>query len=69
MVSDFDVVIAGTEPITDRVMSAAPARLKLISRVGIGLDSVDLLAAERRGIKVAIRRMHRRRRSRSSPSP
>jgi D-3-phosphoglycerate dehydrogenase len=27
--------------------------LKLISRVGIGLDSVDLLAAERRGIKVS----------------
>jgi len=27
--------------------------LKLISRVGIGLDSVDLLAAERRGIQVS----------------
>jgi len=52
MVTDFDVLIAGTEPITDRVMSRA-SRLKLISRVGIGLDSVDLLAAERRGIKVS----------------
>jgi D-3-phosphoglycerate dehydrogenase len=52
MVSDFDVIIAGTEPITDKVMSKA-SRLKLISRVGIGLDSVDLLAAERRGIKVS----------------
>jgi D-3-phosphoglycerate dehydrogenase len=51
MVSDFDALIAGTEPITDKVMSAA-SKLKLISRVGIGLDSVDLLAAERRGIKV-----------------
>jgi D-3-phosphoglycerate dehydrogenase len=51
MVSDFDALIAGTEPITDRVMSRA-SRLKLISRVGIGLDSVDLLAAERRGIHV-----------------
>ena len=29
------------------------SRLKLISRVGIGLDSVDLLAAERRGIQVS----------------
>jgi D-3-phosphoglycerate dehydrogenase len=52
MISDFDVLIAGTEPITEKVMSGAP-RLKLISRVGIGLDSVDLLAAERRGIKVS----------------
>jgi D-3-phosphoglycerate dehydrogenase len=52
MISDFDVLIAGTEPITEKVMSRAP-RLKLISRVGIGLDSVDLLAAERRGIKVS----------------
>jgi D-3-phosphoglycerate dehydrogenase len=52
MISDFDVLIAGTEPITKKVMNSAP-RLKLISRVGIGLDSVDLLAAERRGIKVS----------------
>jgi D-3-phosphoglycerate dehydrogenase / 2-oxoglutarate reductase len=52
MVSDFDVLIAGTEPITELVMSRAK-RLKLISRVGIGLDSVDLLAAERLGIQVS----------------
>lgn len=51
LVSDADVLIAGTEPITERVMSRAP-RLRLISRVGIGLDSVDLLAAQRRGIGV-----------------
>lgn len=52
MVVDFDVLIAGTEPITERVMARAN-KLKLISRVGIGLDSVDLLAAERRGIRVS----------------
>ena len=52
MVKDADVLIAGTEPITDLVMGRA-SKLKLISRVGIGLDSVDLVAAERRGIKVA----------------
>ncbi len=52
MVADFDVLIAGTEDITDAVMARA-SRLKLISRVGIGLDNVDLLAAERRGIKVS----------------
>ena len=52
LIVDADVLIAGTEPITDRVMSCAH-QLKLISRVGIGLDSVDLLAAERRGINVS----------------
>ena len=52
MVGDVDVLIAGTEPITDRVMQRA-GRLKFISRVGIGLDSVDLLSAQRRGIKVS----------------
>ncbi|RTY35994.1 lactate dehydrogenase [Chlorobium phaeovibrioides] len=52
MVGDFDVLVAGTEPITARVMEHA-RNLKLISRVGIGLDSVDLLEAERRGIQVS----------------
>lgn len=52
MVTDFDVIIAGTEPITDFVMEKA-TKLKMISRVGIGLDSVDLIAAEKRDIKVS----------------
>jgi len=52
IVTDFDVIIAGTEPITEKVMKCA-SNLKLISRVGIGLDSVDLLAAQKRGIKVS----------------
>jgi len=52
MISDFDIVIAGTEPITKKVMDAA-TNLKMISRVGIGLDSVDLLEAEKRGIVVS----------------
>jgi len=52
MVSDVEILIAGTEPITAAVMDAAP-RLRLISRVGIGLDSVDLQAARERGIAVS----------------
>lgn len=52
MIAGFDVLIAGTEPITEKVIANAD-RLKLISRVGIGLDSVDLVAAERRGIQVS----------------
>jgi len=51
-VGDAEVIIAGTEPITEQVMAAAN-KLRHISRVGIGLDSVDLLAAERRGIMVS----------------
>lgn len=52
MVSDIDVIIAGTEPISDFVMEKAK-KLKMISRVGIGLDSVDLISAKKRGIKVS----------------
>jgi D-3-phosphoglycerate dehydrogenase / 2-oxoglutarate reductase len=52
MVSDFDLIIAGTEPISEIVMSRG-SKLRLISRVGIGLDSVDLLAARKRGIAVS----------------
>ena len=52
LVSDFDVIIAGTEIISDKVMESAN-NLNMISRVGIGLDSVDLLAARERGIIVS----------------
>ena len=52
LIGDFDAIIAGTEPITDRVMAHA-SKLKLISRVGIGLDSVDLLSAKNRNIAVS----------------
>lgn len=48
-----DVVgmIAGTEPLTRRVLSGARG-LKIVSRCGIGLDSVDLAAAAELGIEV-----------------
>ena len=52
MVTDYDAIIAGTEPITDKVMSKA-SKLNLISRVGIGLDSVDLTAARNKNILVS----------------
>lgn len=44
-------MIAGIEPLTERVFTAA-RNLKVISRCGSGLDSVDLAAAERHGITV-----------------
>ncbi|MCX5855329.1 MAG: hypothetical protein NTZ24_12320 [Deltaproteobacteria bacterium] len=48
---DYDVVIAGTEKITRKVMENSK-RLKLIARVGIGVDGVDLQAARDLGIRV-----------------
>jgi len=51
LIPDFGLMVAGTEPITERVMAAAP-HLRLIARVGIGLDNVDLAAARRRNIQV-----------------
>jgi D-3-phosphoglycerate dehydrogenase len=52
LIGNFDILIAGTEPITANVLSRA-SKLKLISRVGIGLDNVDLLEAQKRGILVS----------------
>jgi len=44
-------IVAGVEPLTARVMDALP-HLKCISRVGIGMDSVDLKYAAEKGIIV-----------------
>jgi D-3-phosphoglycerate dehydrogenase len=44
-------IVAGVEPLTANVMDALP-NLKCISRVGIGMDSVDLDYARQKGIIV-----------------
>lgn len=46
-----DAWIAGTGPITDEHLAAAP-RLRVIARYGVGYESVDLAAAAARGIPV-----------------
>ncbi len=43
--------LAGVEPVTRRVLEAADS-LRVISRNGVGLDNLDLEAAEERGIAV-----------------
>jgi D-3-phosphoglycerate dehydrogenase len=48
---NIDYLIAGTEPLTQRVLESAK-RLKVISRCGTGLDNVDIKAADNLGIKV-----------------
>jgi len=50
--ASYLIKIDFTENISNEVMDKAK-NLKMISRVGIGLDSVDLLAAERHGIIVS----------------
>ena len=52
MITDVDILIAGTESITEAVLGQT-SRLKLIARVGIGLDSVDLLAAHQHDVAVS----------------
>jgi D-3-phosphoglycerate dehydrogenase len=51
LLDGIDGLIAGTEPITARVLEHAPS-LRIVSRNGVGLDNVDLDAARARGIVV-----------------
>jgi len=45
-------LLAGVEPLTEAVLRAASPGLKVISRIGAGLDSVDLKTAGDLGIRV-----------------
>lgn len=44
--------LAGVEPVPACVLQAASPTLRVISRNGVGVDNVDLAAAERLGIRV-----------------
>jgi D-3-phosphoglycerate dehydrogenase len=47
----MDGLIAGTEPLTKMVLDSNK-KLKVISRLGVGMDNVDIEAAKARSIKV-----------------
>lgn len=44
-------VIAGTEPYSAEVLQAAP-QLRMIARVGIGVDNIDAQQAQQQGIRI-----------------
>lgn len=50
-IGDIDGVICGDDSFTDRVFQHAP-RLKVISKWGTGIDSIDAEAAKRHGVRV-----------------
>src|SRR5260370_26697327 len=49
----IDASLAGSEPYTRRVLEAHP-RLKVIARVGVGYDAIDVEAAAEKGVAVTI---------------
>lgn len=51
VIQDVDAVIAGTEPFTRKVFESAP-NLRVISRVGVGLDNIDMDAAYEHNVTI-----------------
>jgi len=49
--SKYDGIVAGTEIFDKQVLDSAE-NLKVISRVGVGLDNIDIEYAKQRGIKI-----------------
>src|SRR5579859_6512061 len=49
----IDATVAGSEPYTPRVFASFP-RLKVVARVGVGYDAVNVEAATRAGVAVTI---------------
>lgn len=52
LVREADALIVGVDPVTRRVIAAAPA-LKVVSKHGTGVDNIDIEAATEAGIIVA----------------
>jgi D-3-phosphoglycerate dehydrogenase len=53
VIPEVDATIAGSEPYNERTLAAAKS-LKAIARVGVGHDRIDVAAATRQGVAVAM---------------
>ncbi len=51
LLEPFDAIIAATDAYTEALFEACP-RLRVVSRWGIGIDTVDLAAATRAGVAI-----------------
>lgn len=51
-IKDYDVVIVRSRTKVTREVIEAGEKLKVIGRAGVGLDNIDLKAAEKHGVKV-----------------
>ena len=49
---DAEVLLHILRPVTEEVLAGAP-RLSLVQKIGVGVDTIDLDAARRRGVAVA----------------
>lgn len=47
----FDAAIVSFEPITDHVLASLP-ELKVVSKLGVGLDKIDAAAMKRHGVRL-----------------
>lgn len=50
-ISDADILVVGLEPVPAALFDAVSG-LRLVQRLGVGVDSIDLAAAARRGVPV-----------------
>jgi D-3-phosphoglycerate dehydrogenase len=52
LVSGVNAIVAGVDEITEKVIANAMPTLKIIARHGVGVDNVDLVAANKYGVIV-----------------
>jgi len=52
LIEDVDVVFVRSKPLITAAVISRGSKLKAIARAGVGLDNIDVKAAEARGIKV-----------------
>jgi len=53
LVGEFDAILCGDDQITRAVLEKATPRLKILSKYGIGVDKIDVIAATEMGIPLS----------------